>query len=139
MTRVQQKRPREDQLEAIDAVLDGFKQHDRGKLIMACGTGKTYTALRIAEEQVPPGGIILFLAPSITLVSQSVREWGNDASVSLRIHAVCSDPKGRSAFRRAKTRTPTRSPLTIWSARPLPQPIRSSPTSATAAPTATAR
>ena len=77
MTRVQQKRPREDQLEAIDAVLDGFKQHDRGKLIMACGTGKTYTALRIAEEQVPPGGTILFLAPSITLVSQSVREWGN--------------------------------------------------------------
>ena len=93
MTRVQRKRPREDQLEALDAVLDGFKQHARGKLIMACGTGKTYTALRIAEEQVRPGGIILFLAPSITLVSQSVREWGNDASVSLRIHAVCSDPK----------------------------------------------
>ena len=93
MTRVQRKRPREDQLEAITAVLDGFRQHDRGKLIMACGTGKTYTALRIAEEQVQPGGTILFLAPSITLVSQSIREWGNDASVAMRIHAVCSDPK----------------------------------------------
>ena len=93
MTRVPKKHPREHQLEAIAAVLDGFQEHHRGKLIMACGTGKTYTALRIAEEQVRPGGTILFLAPSITLVSQSIREWGNDASVSMRIHAVCSDPK----------------------------------------------
>ena len=93
MTRVPKKHPREHQREAIAAVLDGFQQHDRGKLIMACGTGKTYTALRIAEEQVRPGGTVLFLAPSITLVSQSIREWGNDASVAMRIHAVCSDPK----------------------------------------------
>jgi predicted helicase len=46
---------------AIQKVLDGFKKTDRGKLIMACGTGKTFTSLKIAEEI---GGIILFLTPS---------------------------------------------------------------------------
>ena len=93
------KSPRPHQAEAIAAVLEQFQTHDRGKLIMACGTGKTYTALSIAEQQVAPGGSILFLAPSITLVSQSLREWGNDASrradgsATMRFHAVCSDAK----------------------------------------------
>ena len=87
------KAPRPHQQEAIAAVLEKFRTHDRGQLIMACGAGKTYTALQIAEQQVPAGGTILFLAPSITLVSQSLREWGNDASVPMRFHAVCSDAK----------------------------------------------
>jgi predicted helicase len=53
---------REHQQEAIDAMLAGFAKHDRGKLIMACGTGKTFTALRLAEKLVPSAGRILFLA-----------------------------------------------------------------------------
>ena len=85
------KSPRPHQQDASAAVLEQFQTHDRGKLIMACGTGKTYTALQIAEQQVPAGGTILFLAPSITLVSQSLRAWGNDAAVPMRFHAVCSD------------------------------------------------
>ena len=93
MTPAEPKTPRTHQQEAIAAVLENFQTHDRGQLIMACGTGKTYTALQIAEQQVPAGGVILFLAPSITLVSQSLREWGNDASVPMRYHAVCSDAK----------------------------------------------
>lgn len=40
-----QKELRAHQRDALDAVLDGFAAHDRGKLIMACGTGKTFTAL----------------------------------------------------------------------------------------------
>ena len=93
MTPAAPKTPRPHQQEAIAAVLENFQTHDRGQLIMACGTGKTYSALQIAEQQVPAGGVILFLAPSITLVSQSLREWGNDASVPMRYHAVCSDAK----------------------------------------------
>lgn len=93
MVQRERKSPREHQREAITAVLDGFQKHDRGKLIMACGTGKTFAALRIAEQQTKPGDIILFLAPSITLVSQSIREWGNEATESMRIHIVCSDTK----------------------------------------------
>ena len=93
MIQREKKSPREHQREAILAVLNGFQTHDRGKMIMACGTGKTFTALRIAEQQTKPGDIILFLAPSITLISQSMREWGNEATEPMRVHAVCSDTK----------------------------------------------
>ena len=91
MIQRERKSPREHQREAIIKVLEGFKDHDRGKMIMACGTGKTFTALRIAEQQTEPGDTILFLAPSITLISQSMREWGNEATEPMRVHAVCSD------------------------------------------------
>ena len=96
MVQLKRKSPFQHQLDAIVKVLDGFQEHDRGKLIMACGTGKTFTALRIAEQQTKPGDIILFLAPSITLVSQSIREWGNEATESMQIHVVCSDTKAGS-------------------------------------------
>ena len=65
------KSPMKHQIDAITDVLNGFKTHDRGKLIMACGTGKTFTSLRIAEEQTQGKGNILFLVPSIALASQS--------------------------------------------------------------------
>ena len=74
MAQRKRKSPYEHQRDAITSVLDGFQEHDRGKLIMACGTGKTFTSLRIAEQKTKPGDIILFFAPSITLVSQTVRE-----------------------------------------------------------------
>ena len=41
---------RPHQATAIEAVVNGFQDHDRGRLIMACGTGKTLTALWIAER-----------------------------------------------------------------------------------------
>ena len=58
---------------------------------MACGTGKTFTALRTAERVVPDGGRILFLAPSIALVSQARREWLRHTVRPLRSMVVCSD------------------------------------------------
>lgn len=81
------------QVEASDRVTAGFEQHDRGKLIMACGTGKTFTALRLMERLVPEGGRVLFLAPSISLVSQSLREWTADAETPFHPMVVCSDTK----------------------------------------------
>ncbi len=80
------------QEEAIENVLHGFENHDRGRLIMACGTGKTFTALRIAERFVPDGGTILFLAPTIALVSQARREWLTHTTRRLHSLVVCSDP-----------------------------------------------
>ena len=79
------------QQEAIDNVLEGLANHDRGRLIMACGTGKTFTALRIAEKHVPDGKSILFLAPSIALVSQARREWLTHTTRPLSCVVVCSD------------------------------------------------
>ncbi len=89
----QKKTLRDHQIEAIDAVLAGFETHDRGKLIMACGTGKTFTALRLAEKHVPSNGRILLLAPSIYLVSQTLREWTAEAFNSFHAFVVCSDTK----------------------------------------------
>ena len=88
-----QKSPRPHQQEALDAVIQGFRDHNRGKLIMACGTGKTYTSLIITEAMVKPGGCVLFLVPSIALLSQSLRAWTADARLPLRCFAVCSDSK----------------------------------------------
>lgn len=84
------------QKRAFKDVVNGFKTAARGKLIMACGTGKTFTSLRIAEAVVSePGssGNILVLVPSISLLSQSLREWATEAELSQRNFAVCSDSK----------------------------------------------
>lgn len=81
------------QTTALDDVLSGFRRSDRGKLIMACGTGKTFTALKIAERLAPKGGHILYLIPSISLVSQALREWTAQSSRPLRCLIVCSDSK----------------------------------------------
>lgn len=82
---------RRHQVKAVRAVRKGFAGADRGKLIMACGTGKTFTALRIAEEHAGPGKSVLFLAPSIALVAQSLKEWTAECEVPIRPFAVCSD------------------------------------------------
>ena len=87
------KELRPHQQHALDDVMSGFEEHDRGKLIMACGTGKTLTALRIAERVAGAGGRVLFAAPSISLVLQALRDWTQDAELPIRAFAVCSDVK----------------------------------------------
>ena len=84
---------RKHQEEAFNDVVNGFKDADRGKLIMACGTGKTFTALRIAEEIAGVGGRVLYLVPSIGLFSQAMREWAEQQGVSHRYIGICSDTK----------------------------------------------
>lgn len=71
----------------------GFEEFDRGQLVMACGTGKTFTSLKIAEDLVPEGGSVLFLVPSIFLLSQTLREWSAQVDRELQAFAVCSDAK----------------------------------------------
>ncbi|MFC2068675.1 DEAD/DEAH box helicase [Chloroflexota bacterium] len=88
------KQLRPHQAEALAKVLASFKDTDRGKLIMACGTGKTFTTLKIAEQLVINNGhnvYILFLVPSISLLSQALREWTAETEMSLQCFAVCSD------------------------------------------------
>lgn len=87
----EKKKPRPHQIEALEAVRDGFAAGDRGKLIMACGTGKTFTGLKIAESLVGAGKSVLFLVPSLSLMSQTIREWTIDSEMPLRAFAVCSD------------------------------------------------
>lgn len=90
------KEPLPHQREAIDACLQKFQQYDRGQLIMACGTGKTITSLRLTEEMLPEGSLVLFLAPSISLVAQTMRVWANQSKRNLRCAVVCSDETASS-------------------------------------------
>ena len=83
--------PRPHQQEALDDTLAGFAKHDRGKLVMACGTGKTYVALRIAEAIAGVGGRALYLVPSISLFAQAMREWATQRALPHRYIGVCSD------------------------------------------------
>ncbi|WP_418902975.1 DEAD/DEAH box helicase [Vespertiliibacter pulmonis] len=85
------KIPREHQETAIKNVKFGLDTAERGKLIMACGTGKTFTALKIAEEMAGRGKKVLFLVPSLALLSQSLTEWTQEATIPLHSFAVCSD------------------------------------------------
>ncbi|WP_181925916.1 DEAD/DEAH box helicase family protein, partial [Cupriavidus taiwanensis] len=83
--------PRPHQHEAIIDVLQGFKDHDRGQLIMACGTGKTLTALWIAEAM--RARLTVVFLPSIALVEQFALSWrANVADLSgFDALCVCSD------------------------------------------------
>ncbi|MEO6833810.1 MAG: DEAD/DEAH box helicase family protein, partial [Chitinophagaceae bacterium] len=77
---------------ALNNTHDYFKDHDRGKLIMACGTGKTFNSLRIAENETDGKGFILFLVPSIALLGQTLNEWSADALEPINAICICSDP-----------------------------------------------
>lgn len=79
------------QKEAIDKVILGLKDADRGKLIMACGTGKTFTSMKLVEKYVGEGGFVLFLVPSLSLLSQTLADWKRQCSIHINAYAVCSD------------------------------------------------
>ncbi|WP_341709055.1 type ISP restriction/modification enzyme [Halopseudomonas sp.] len=85
------KQLREHQQTALNAVTAGLKQAERGKLIMACGTGKTFTSLKIAERLAGKGKRVLFLVPSLSLLSQTLTEWTQESDTPLHSFAVCSD------------------------------------------------
>ena len=92
---VEGKKPRKHQLDAISKaythyIIDG---NDRGKLIMACGTGKTYTSLLITEQLLGNKGLVLFMVPSIALLGQSLNAWSADAKKPIKAVCICSDSK----------------------------------------------
>ncbi|MGU3650301.1 Helicase associated domain protein [Mycolicibacterium sp. A43C] len=83
------KRPWEHQVEAIDAVIRHFDRTDRGQMIMACGTGKTLTALFIHERLQSERTLVL--VPSLSLLGQTIREWNANALGRFETLPVCSD------------------------------------------------
>lgn len=91
--RKEKKKIREHQQTALKFVHSHFQIANRGKLIMACGMGKTYTSLKIAENETNGKGLILYLVPSIALLGQTLREWTNDIDTKLYPICVCSDSK----------------------------------------------
>ena len=94
------KELRPHQKEAIQKVEDYFKTKDRGKLIMACGTGKTYTSLKIAENQTDENALVLFLVPSLALINQTLIEWMAESAQPIYSICVCSDPEASKIKKR---------------------------------------
>ena len=88
---LKKKTPREHQRKAIALAHEYFKTKERGKFIMACGTGKTYTALNVVEQETNKNGFILFLVPSIALLSQTLKSWLNDTTGIIYPVCICSD------------------------------------------------
>ena len=82
---------RDHQKTALESVEKGLSTAHRGKLIMACGTGKTFTSLKIAEKLAGCGKRVLFLVPSLSLLSQTLTEWTQESDTPLHSFAVCSD------------------------------------------------
>ncbi|MFD0943828.1 DEAD/DEAH box helicase [Savagea faecisuis] len=92
----EKKTPRSHQIPAINNVIKGFEKEDRGKLIMAPGTGKTFTSMAIAEKMAEKKDgtfKVLYLVPSIQLLSQTLRGWNADINYTMDSIAVCSDRK----------------------------------------------
>ena len=85
------KEPRDHQIKAVQEAQNYFRENDRGKMIMACGTGKTFTSLKIAEKITGKGKYVLYMVPSLALMSQSIREWKNDSSNDFTAFSACSD------------------------------------------------
>jgi len=86
---------REHQKAAHKAVLEYFleKRKSRGKVIMACGTGKSLLAIRILDSILKKGEIALFLAPSLALLNQMIKEFFIESNGDYKVFAVCSDSK----------------------------------------------
>ncbi len=93
VARTAKKQLRPHQTLALNKTHEHFLTHDRGKLIMACGTGKTFNSLRIAEHETNGKGLVLFLVPSIALLGQTLNEWYADAVEPINAICICSDPE----------------------------------------------
>lgn len=87
----EKKKLRDHQVNALNSVATGLATAERGKLIMACGTGKTFTSLKIAEKLAGKNKRVLFLVPSLSLLSQTLTEWTQESTTPLHSFAVCSD------------------------------------------------
>lgn len=108
------KTPKDHQKEAIEDVMKGFETNDRGRLVMACGTGKTFTSLKIVEALYKKFSLdtnndfknfnILYLVPSIALLSQTIVEWKTQQTfgTNVRTFGVCSDQTAGQTKRNRK-------------------------------------
>lgn len=96
----EKKQLREHQREALKAAHRHFLSHDRGKLIMACGTGKTFTSLKLIEQELKGKGLVLFLVPSIALLGQSLNDWMGDAETPIKAVCICSDSRASRKIKR---------------------------------------
>ena len=77
---IEPKKLRDYQREVVEKAQAHYKNNSRGKVIMACGTGKTLTSQRIAEAVATTrGSFVLYCVPSIALLGQTYQSWAENA------------------------------------------------------------
>ena len=100
-TNVKKFSPFKHQDEATEKVSTALATQDRGYMVMACGSGKTFTALQITEKMLSHKGLVLYVVPSLSLMNQSLQKWHQQAKHPIRSFAVCSDSRvGRREARK---------------------------------------
>ena len=97
------KQPYPHQRNALVEIGKGFQQHDRGTVVMPCGTGKSLVAMWAAEDHAGKGGQVLYAVPSIALMGQTMREWAQNRTIPHQYLGVCSDPSTGKMPRGAAT------------------------------------
>jgi superfamily II DNA or RNA helicase len=102
--------PDTHQIKAIEDATSGLKTSDRGQMIMACGTGKTFTTLWIKEAL--EAHTTLVLLPSLSLLSQTMREWAWAGNTDFDILNVCSD---KSVGKKTEDMDPADAPFPVTS------------------------
>lgn len=83
------KTPHPHQARAVRDVVACLSTSPRARLVMACGTGKTLTALFAAEEMASTRTLVL--VPSLSLLAQTLGEWLANSAGPMEFKAVCSD------------------------------------------------
>ncbi|MDC1193434.1 Helicase associated domain protein [Planktomarina temperata] len=110
-TKVKDKpKPDPHQVKAIEDVTVGLQKSDRGQMIMACGTGKTFTTLWIKEALKSETTLVLL--PSLSLLSQTMREWAWAGNTDFEILNVCSD---KSVGKKTEDMAPSDAPFAVTS------------------------
>ena len=94
---------RPHQSEALARVCKGLEDDDRGKMIMACGTGKTLTSLKIAEQMAGANKRVLFMVPEfVPVVANPDRV---DPAKKYSHAQFCPCAQIRMSVKNGKTRT----------------------------------
>ena len=93
--------PKPHQTEAKNDVVQKFKKCSKGQLIMACGTGKTYTFFWIHKDLKSKKTLVL--VPSLNLLSQTLEEWIKANGSPFTSLCICSDPSAAKKVKRMKS------------------------------------
>jgi superfamily II DNA or RNA helicase len=86
---------RDDQTISVAKIVEGLSLHNRGIFDAACGSGKTLVSERVIETLfAETGGLVLCLAPSLSLVRQTLRNHAQELAglgLNASFAVVCSD------------------------------------------------
>jgi superfamily II DNA or RNA helicase len=86
------RQPRPHQEAAVAAITAHLKNHDRGRVLMACGSGKSLVGFWV--QAAMGAKQVVVAVPSLSLLNQTLKEWATEWAARgerVRYTAVCGD------------------------------------------------